>query len=37
MGHKDLMVALAPGVSNLVVVVVNTKAMEVFQNNYFAF
>ena len=36
MGHKDLMVALAPDISSTVVVVVNTRAIEVLQNNYFA-
>ena len=35
MGHKDLMVALALDISNAVVVVVNTRAIEVLQNNYF--
>ena len=35
MGHKDLMLILAPKISNAIVVVVNTRATEVFQNNYF--
>ena len=33
MGHKDLMVALGPDTSNAVVVVVDTRAMEVLQND----
>ena len=36
MGHKDLMVALGPDISNAVVVVVNTRAMEVLQTDCFA-
>ena len=31
MGHEDLMVALVPNTSNAVVVVVNTRAMEVLE------
>ena len=33
MGHKDLMVALGPDTSNTVVVVVDTRAMEVLKND----
>ena len=36
MGHEDLMVALGPDTSNAVVVVVDTRAMEVLQNDCFA-
>ena len=36
MGHEDLMVALAPDTSNSVVVVVDTRAMEVLQIIYSA-
>ena len=36
MGHKDLVVALGPDISNEVVVVVDTWAMEVLQTNCFA-
>ena len=36
MGHEDLMVALPPNISNTVVVVVNTRAMEALKINYFA-
>ena len=35
MGHKDLMVILAPNISNVVVVVFSTRAIEVLKNNYF--
>ena len=35
MGHKDLMITLAPDTSSKVVVVVKTKAMEALKNNYF--
>ena len=33
MGHEDLMVALGPDTSDEVVVVVDTRAMEVLQND----
>ena len=36
MGHKDLMVGLGLDTSNVVVVVVDTRAMEVLQNDCFA-
>ena len=35
MGHEDLIVALAPNNSNTVVFVVNTRAMEVLQTDFF--
>ena len=35
MGHEDLVVALAPITSNAVVVVADTRVMEVLQINYF--
>ena len=37
MGHKDLMVILGPNIdtSNVVVVIVGTRAMEVLQNKFF--
>ena len=35
MGHKDLIVALGPDTSNAVVVMVDTRAMEVFKNDCF--
>ena len=35
MGHKDLMVILAPNINNEVVVMANTRAMEVWKINYF--
>ena len=35
MGYEDLIVALGHNISNAVVVVVNTRATEVFQNKYF--
>ena len=36
MGQDNLMVALAPDISNAVVVVVNTRATQVLKNNFFA-
>ena len=33
MGHKDLMLALGPDTSDVVVVVVDTRAMEVLQDD----
>ena len=36
MGNEDLIVALRPDSSNAVVVVVDTRAMQVLQTNYFA-
>ena len=36
MGHKDLVVALVPDTSNAVVIVINTRAIKVFQINYSA-
>ena len=36
MGHKDLVVTLGPNTGNAVVVVVNTRAMEVLKNDCFA-
>ena len=36
MGHKDLMVTLVSDTSNVVVVVVDTRAMEVLKSDYFA-
>ena len=36
MGHEDLMVALGPHTSNAVVVMVDTKAMEVLETDCFA-
>ena len=35
MGHEDLIVTLAPNISNELVVMVNTKAIEVWKTNYF--
>ena len=35
MGHKDLMVALGHDINNVVVVVANIRAAEVWQINYF--
>ena len=35
MGHEELMVILAPNISNIVVVMVNIGATEVLQKNYF--
>ena len=32
-GHKDLMVTLGPDTSNSVVVIVDTKAIEILQND----
>ena len=36
MGHKDLVIALAPNTSNEVVVVVDTRAIEVLKTDCFA-
>ena len=36
MGNEDLIVALGPDSSNAVVVVVDTRAMQVLQTDYFA-
>ena len=33
MGHEDLIVALGPDISDTVVVIVDTKAMEVLKND----
>ena len=35
MAHKDLLVALVPDTYNIVVAVVDTRAMEVLQNDCF--
>ena len=35
-GHENLMAALEPDTSNSVVIVVNTRAIEALQNDYFA-
>ena len=35
MGYEDLMITLVPDTNNVVVVVVNNRAIEVLQNSYF--
>ena len=35
LGHEDLMVILAPNINNIVVVIVDTRATEVWKKTYF--